>query len=153
MTDHAIKPAPDPLLADFLLAIHFAWALWMVTGVALALAGFRWPRLWRWRTFRIVHLIGSLGTATVPIWANGVCPLTTWEWDLRATAGLGSPVQAEPFLRHWMREILFIDVSPVALSIIAALGATATLAIFVRHPPWRQKRPRPPSVSVRGRCE
>jgi amino acid permease len=49
-----------------------------------------------------------------------------------------------------MREILFIDVSPVALSVIAALGATATLAIFVWHPPWRQKRPRHLSVSDRG---
>jgi hypothetical protein len=49
-----------------------------------------------------------------------------------------------------MREILFIDVPPVALSIIAALGAIATLAIFVRHPPWRQKRPRAPSVSDGG---
>jgi hypothetical protein len=150
MSGYVTSLASGFFFADLFLAIHFLWALWMVTGVALALAGFRWPRLWGWRTFRIAHLIGLLGTATVPVWANGVCPLTTWEWGLRATAGLGSPARAEPFITHWMREILFIDVSPVALSVIAALGATATLAIFVWHPPWRQKRPRRPSVSDRG---
>lgn len=125
-------------MADAILAIHFVWALWMIAGVMLAIAGFRWPRLWTWRAFRIAHLLALLGTATVPIWSAGVCPLTTWEWKLRA-AGESASAAAEPFLRHWLREMLFLDVAPELLSIIAALGAVVTLGVFIWHPP-RQRR-------------
>lgn len=141
MTDHAVNPAPDLVLADFLLAIHFAWALWMVAGVALALAGYRWPRLWRWRAFRITHMLGLLGTATVPIWARGICPLTTWEWDLRVAAASAAPARAEPFLIHWMRDILFFDVSPILLSVVTVLGAATTLTVFILHPPRKREQP------------
>jgi hypothetical protein len=140
MSDSTANSAIHPIVADLLLAVHFLWALWMVMGVALALAGFRWPRLWTWRAFRIAHLIGLLGTASVPIWANGICPLTTWEWDLRSGTGSGAIAAAEPCLRHWMRQILFLDVSPLVLSVITALGAAATLAVFVRHLPRQPKR-------------
>lgn len=130
------------VLADTLLAIHFFWAIWMVAGVALALAGFRWPRLWTWRAFRIAHLLALLGTATVPIWSAGVCPLTIWEWSLRSVAGESASAAAEPFLRYWVRELLFLDVSPALLSVFAALGAVVTLGVFIWHPPRRQSTQR-----------
>ncbi len=124
-------------MADTILAIHFVWALWMIAGVLLAIAGFRWPRFWTWRVFRIAHLLALLGTATVPIWSAGVCPLTTWEWKLRSSPGEGLSGSSEPFLRHWLRDILFLDVSPELLSIIAGLGAVVTLSVFIWHPPRR----------------
>jgi len=87
-----------------------------------------------------VSVIGLLGTATVPIWAKGICPLTAWEWDLRVAAASVSPARAEPFLIHWMRDILFLDVSPIVLSVVTALGAAATLTIFILHPPRKREQ-------------
>jgi len=108
----------------------------MIAGALLALAGFRWPRLWGWRVFRISHLIGLAGTATTPFWANGLCPLTEWEWQLRAdTAGQIPP--DESFIIHWMSEVLFVDVDPLTLSLITGAVALTTLVIFILRPPWR----------------
>jgi len=153
VTNHDVSPAQHTLVADCLLVIHFVWALWMITGVALAVAGYRWPRLWRWRTFRITHLLGLLGTASVPIWANGICPLTSWEWNLRNLSAPGGHAPTEPFLIHWIRSILFIDVPPIVLSIVVAFCAIATLTIFILHPPGRRKQRVPVAEEVRGRSK
>ena len=117
--------------ATAILLVHLAWAVWMVSGVALAVAGFRWATLWRWRVFRIAHLIGLLLTATVPIWNRSTCPLTEWEWAL-APSGAGD---MEPFLARAIRAVLYIDLSPMVLSVITILGAVLTLVIFIQHPP------------------
>ena len=128
----------NSFIADLLLVIHFVWAAWMVSGVLLSVSGFWWPRFWSWRLFRITHLIGLIGTATVPIWARGLCPLTIWEWQLRAVgAGDGGNGRVEPFIIRWMREVLFIDLDPFVMSLIAGAGAVATLVIFISHPPRR----------------
>jgi hypothetical protein len=124
--------------ADLILIAHFLWAVWMISGVGLALAGFRWPRFWRWRVFRITHLIGLLATATVPIWAAGICPLTTWEWGRRSAGpGPGSAASPESFLARILEELLYLDVDPLVLSLVTAAGALVTVVIFVLHPPRR----------------
>ncbi|MCP4566623.1 MAG: DUF2784 domain-containing protein [FCB group bacterium] len=125
-------------LADLLLAIHFVWAAWMIAGILLALLGFLKPSLWRWKKFRITHLAGLIGTASVPFWSDGLCPLTIWEYNLRVAAGTpGVPAQPASFIIHWMREILFVDVDPLILSIITGALALATVIIFILRPPWR----------------
>ena len=120
---------------DWILAIHVAWAAWMISGVVLAIAGLRWRRLLRWRVFRSAHLIGLLLTATVPLWAGGICPLTKLEDALRLP-GSGSDA---PFMVRLMAETLYLNVDPVVLSAVTGLGALITLVIFVAHPP-RKKR-------------
>jgi hypothetical protein len=125
------------VIADLMLILHFLWAAWMVFGIFLAVAGFRWRGLWSWKIFRISHLIGILITSTVPFWAGGICPLTEWEWQLRNAGGNDLSQGAESFIIHWMREILFFDLNPVYLSLAAGLGALVTILIFFRHPPWR----------------
>jgi len=123
---------------DIVLFAHFLWAAWMVIGVGLAVAGFRWPRLWRWRVFRITHLLGLLGTATVPLWGEGICPLTRWEGRLRtAESPQGSASAPESFLLRLLTEVLYLDVDPLVLSLITAAGALVTVSIFVFRPPWR----------------
>jgi len=133
----------DRILANFILAIHFVWAAWMVAGFILAVAGFRWPRLWQWRVFRITHLIGLAATATTPFWAKGLCPLTEWEWQLRSDTAYQVPTN-ESFIIHWMSEVLFLDVSPHMLSIVTGVVALTTLIIFVLRPPWRSYLPQKP---------
>jgi len=118
---------------QFILAIHLAWAIWMICGVVLAVAGLRWRRFLRWRVFRTLHLIGLLFTATVPLWASGVCPLTRWEDAFSRSAGSGAP---EPFLARLMADILYVDIEPTILSVVTAFGALVTLVIFIVRPPW-----------------
>jgi hypothetical protein len=122
---------------DVVLIVHFIWAGWMVLGVVLAIAGFRWPGLWRWRVFRIAHLAGLLVTATVPLWGKGICPLTRWEWQLRnAESGQGAVPAAESLLERAIKELLYLDVDPLVLSLVIAAGAFVTVLIFVFRPPW-----------------
>lgn len=128
-------------LIDAILIVHFIWAGWMILGVVLAIAGFRWPRLWRWKVFRIAHLAGLCGTATVPLWGGGICPMTRWEWDLR-TAGTANGPVTESFLVGMIREILYVDVDPLILSLVTAAGALVTVLIFVFRPPWRSRTAR-----------
>ena len=88
-------------LADLLLVIHFVWAVWMVGGIALAFLGFWKRRFWRWKVFRITHLIALAGTATVPLWYGNLCPLTIWEVNLRVDAGRTTGVPSESIIIHW----------------------------------------------------
>jgi Protein of Unknown function (DUF2784) len=124
--------------ANFILVIHFAWVAWMISGILLAVLGFKWPRLWGWRIFRIAHLIGLVGTATVPIWAGGICPLSALDWQMRAP-DLASG-QPQPFLVYWLDRLLYWDVDPLVLSLAIAAGALLTVIIFIFHPPWRYVR-------------
>ncbi|MEW5700876.1 MAG: DUF2784 family protein [Candidatus Zixiibacteriota bacterium] len=117
------------------LIIHLAWALWMIGGVVLAMAGYRWPSLWRWKRFRIAHLAGLLATASVPLWNRGVCPLTDWEWALD-TARRSTP-SPEPFLPRLIRAILYVNISPDVITVVTVLGAAVTLWVFIRHSPWQ----------------
>jgi hypothetical protein len=124
------------LLADAILVTHFAWAAWMVSGFVLAVLGFKWIRLWRWRVFRISHLIGLAATATTPFWAGGICPMTEWEWYL-GTAERSGSAPSESFIIHWINEILYLDVDPLTLSLVTGAVALTTLIIFILRPPWR----------------
>jgi hypothetical protein len=131
---------PDTALANLLLVIHFAWVAWMISGIIIAIFGFRWPRLWEWRIFRIAHLIGLVGTASTPLWPGGLCPLTIWEWQLRDSGG--DIIKRQSFIIHWLHEMLYWDVDPIILSMISAIGAVLTVVIFILRPPWKSYRHR-----------
>ena len=125
-----------------LLVVHFLWAVWMVAGVVLAVLGFRFRVFWRFRVLRTAHLIGLLATATVPLWNQGICPLTEWEWQGEAAAGAAN---GESFIIRLLHDILYLDVSPTVLSVTIARGAVVTLGIYVWHPPWRSVPGRRPT--------
>jgi hypothetical protein len=127
------------LSAQVVLVIHFVWAVWMVSGVLVALAGFIWRRVWGWRVFRTLHMIGLAGTATVPLWAqSGICPLTILEWRLEQN-GSGTADAPRSFIINLLSDILYLDISPITLSIVTALAALITIVMFVARPPWRFK--------------
>lgn len=125
------------MTTDLVLVVHFLWFLWMVSGVVVAVAGFVWPRVWGWRVFRSLHVVGLIGTASVPLWAErGLCPLTLLEWEL-ADRGSGGP---DSFIIRMMSDILYVDISPTTLSIATAFAALITIVVFVMRPPWRYRR-------------
>ena len=75
-------------------------------------------------------------TATTPFWADGICPLTSWEWEFRLASGQLAE-ESESFIIHWINEVLFIDVDPLLLSLVTGVVALITLIIFILRPPWR----------------
>lgn len=105
----------------------------MIAGVILAILGFWHPRLWEMRKFRVAHLIGLLATATVPLWADGVCPLTSLEGTVSGGRG-----ETAPLLERIFREILYWNVPTLFLSFLSALAAAVTFVIFIYRPPWRR---------------
>lgn len=116
-----------------ILSLHVLWLLWMIAGVILAILGFWHPRLWEMRKFRVAHLIGLLATATVPLWADGVCPLTSLEGTVSGGRG-----ETAPLLERIFREILYWNVPTLFLSFLSALAAAVTFVIFIYRPPWRR---------------
>jgi len=126
----------DTFWANTILVIHFLWAAWMIAGILLAYLGFLLPRLWKWIIFRTAHLVGLVATATTPFWADGLCPLTRWEWQLRHSATV-SATGDESFIIHYIRELLFVDVDPQTLSLITGALTLSTVIIYFLRPPWR----------------
>jgi len=115
------------LLADAVLALHFAIVAFVIGGLVLIVAGnllrWRWVnRLW----FRLVHA-AAIGIVVLQAWLGRVCPLTTLESWLRVQAG--SPSYSQSFVEHWMHHVLYYElpswVFALAYTMFALLVATA----------------------------
>ena len=93
------------VLADVVLLMHVAIVVFIVGGLALIIAGgiggWHWVRN-PW--FRIAHLV-AIGVVTAQAWMGMVCPLTTLEKALRASAG--ETVYAGSFIAHWVGALLY----------------------------------------------
>jgi hypothetical protein len=119
---------PATLLADLLVAFHLAYVGFVVFGLVVVWLGalLRWSWVRR-PAFRLTHLVCTL---IVPLEAlnDYECPLTTWERDLRRTAGQ-TPEEIS-FVGRMVREVLFHDVSPTVLTsayVVFGLLVLATL--------------------------
>lgn len=114
------------LLADAMLLLHFAFVGFVVVGFALILVGLLAG--WRWihnRYFRLAHL-AAIGVVVAQAWLSRICPLTTWENELRRRAG--QDFYAETFVQHWLHRVLFYDAEPwVFTAIYTVFGALVLL--------------------------
>jgi hypothetical protein len=93
--------AMNTLLADALLAVHFAFVLFVVGSVPLiwagALAGWSWVRN---RRYRLLHFAAILFVAAESS-IGMLCPLTVWEDALRG-------VHEQPsFVARWVHRVMF----------------------------------------------
>ncbi len=118
------------LIADTILVIHFAFVVFVIFGFMLILVGLM--SRWSWthnRNFRIVHL-AAVGFVVLQAWLGQLCPLTTWENELRRRAGQSS--YTETFVEHWLHEILFYQAAPwVFTTIYTCFGALVVVVWFV----------------------
>jgi hypothetical protein len=124
--------------ADLIVAAHFAYVAFVIVGLLLTLIGI--ARRWEWVRnpwFRGVHLATIL-IVVAEAWLGIVCPLTSWEKQLRQLAGQAS--YRGDFVGRWLHEILFFDVPPWAFTLIYTAFGLAVLATFVFAPPRRRKR-------------
>ena len=124
------------MLADLILAVHFAFVLFVVGGFASILAGS--PLAWGWirnRAFRIAHL-AAIGFVAAESLLGMACPLTLWEDALRR----GQP-GARSFVGRWITRLLYYDFSEWVFAAAYFLFAAAVALAWFLVPPRRQDRP------------
>jgi len=120
-------------LADFILVIHFLFALFVVGSLPLIWIG-AWMGLGFVRNlrFRLAHLVAILFVAVESL-IGMVCPLTSLEDALRGTGNAGS------FVQRWLRRILYYDFPEWVLMVSYVLFALLVAFTFVIVPPSRRK--------------
>ena len=105
------------VLADLVLILHTAFVAFVVVGLLLVWIG--WFRRWNFVRnfwFRISHLI-AIGVVAAESLIGFVCPLTTWEDQLRSLAGNEARYH-ESFIQHWLQRVLFFDIEPRIFTIL-----------------------------------
>lgn len=120
-------------LADFILVIHFLFALFVVGSLPLIWIG-AWMGLGFVRNlrFRLAHLVAILFVAVESL-IGMVCPLTSLEDALRGTGNAGS------FVQRWLHRILYYDFPEWVLMVSYVLFALLVAFTFVIVPPSRRK--------------
>lgn len=128
------------ILADALLLLHFAFVLFVVGGLLAIWIGYfaRWKFV-RNPWFRIAHLL-AMAIVVAESVCGIICPLTTWEEDLRMKSGEG-PSYAGSFIQHWVHRVMFFEVPEGTFTIIyIAVFALIVLSLLVVRPrPFRAR--------------
>ena len=120
------------LLANAVLIIHFLFVLFVVGSLPVIWIG-AWLRLNFVRNirFRIAHLTAILFVVGESL-LGMVCPLTTWEDELRQLE------TSDSFIQRWLQGILFYNVPEGMLTIVYVLFALLVLATLILIPPYRR---------------
>lgn len=128
------------ILADFIVAVHVVFMVYVVFGQLLILGGVvgRWGWI-RNAWFRCSHLCAILIVAFETV-AGIDCPLTIWEDQLRAAAG--QPVTEATFIGRIMHDLLFYDLPTWVFSTAYLTFFALVVATFVLAPP-RRRLPEP----------
>lgn len=121
--------------ADLVLFIHVLFAAFVIFGLLLIFAGKLLSWSWvRNPWFRLTHFI-AIGVVVLQSWLGFMCPLTTWEMELRKKAG--DAVYAGTFISHWLEKILYYNASERIFIICYTVFGLVVLAS------WFWVRPRP----------
>src|SRR5688500_5366874 len=126
------------LLADLVLALHFAFVFFVVLGLLITWIGYfaDW-RFVRNPWFRSGHVF-AMAIVVAESLCGSVCPLTNWEATLRVKAG-EDPNYAGSFVQHWVHRVMFFEVSEQTFTMIyVAVFALIVLSFVVVRPrPFR----------------
>ena len=126
------------LAADGLLIIHTLFIAFVVFGLVFIIAGLAGH--WRWVRnpwFRFMHL-GAIGIVVVQSWLGVVCPLTTWENNLRERAG--DVAYAGSFIQHWLHKLIFYQAEAWVFTLVyTAFAALVVLAWHLAPPDLSKK--------------
>jgi len=123
------------ILADVVVATHFALMLFIVLGQLAVLVGI--VRKWRWTrnfTFRALHLL-TIAIVVAEEYLEITCPLTDWERQLRGLGG--QTTYSGDFIPNLLHDLLFFDFEPWVFTVCYSLfGATVLLAFIFAPPRW-----------------
>jgi len=132
------------LLADIILVVHFAIALFITWSLPVIWVGhwLKW-RFVRSPWFRFTHL-GLMGFVLVETLMGKLCPLTIWEYTLRRATEDAGTSEAPAFIPFWVDKLLFMDLSEQTFTIIYATFFAAVVATFyfvpIRKIRWRKEK-------------
>ena len=121
------------LLADLILVVHALFVVFVVCGLFLTLVG--GPLGWRWVRngwFRGVHLV-CIGVVVLQSWLGMLCPLTTWEHELRLAAGEHG--YALGFIATWLRRLLFFEAPSWVFTLTYTLFGALVIVTWLWWPP------------------
>jgi len=124
------------LFADLILIVHVAYAVFVVGGQVLIIAG--WIRGWSWTrrpVFRLAHL-AAIGVVVAQSWLGLSCPLTVWEDALRRATGQEG--YAAGFIAHWLSRLLFWSAPAWVFTVIYTALGLLVAATFLLYPPRRR---------------
>ena len=127
------------ILADIVVAVHFAYVSYVVVGELLIIVGI--PLGWQWIRniwFRVSHLAMILIVAAEAYY-QFECPLTTWEQQLLTAAG--EEVEARSFMGRLLDGVMFCPDDSCAWPWLYGGFAALVVLTFVIAPP-RLKKPR-----------
>ncbi len=126
------------LAADLVLAVHFLYVAFVVFGLAAIVWGALRRRPWvRNPVFRLLHL-AAIAIVALQAMLGLACPLTVWEYELRAAAGQ-SPAELD-FIPRLFQQIVFYEFPPeFFLALYISLTAVVVLTLWL-VPPRRGTR-------------
>jgi hypothetical protein len=111
---------PTNLLADLVVAVHFAFVLFVIVGGLLVL---RWPRL------AFIHVPAAIWGAWIEF-TGGICPLTPLENALRARAGEAG--YSGGFIEHYILPVLYPSALTRTVHIVfGAIVVVVNLSIYI----------------------
>lgn len=124
---------PYPLVADLVLALHFAVVVFVVGGALAVLVGNHLA--WTWvnrRWFRLAHL-AAVCVVALQSWLGQLCPLTVLESWLRLQAG----VQAyeKSFIEYWVHRLIYFEAPFWVFTLTYTVFAAAVALLWWRYPP------------------
>ena len=132
------------LAADAVLVIHVAFVAFVILGLVITLVGGlverfrrRPVRLIHHRLFRGLHLL-AIGVVVGQAWLGIVCPLTTWERQLRIAGG--QQAYDETFMSYWLGRLLFFEAEAwVFIAAYSAFGLLVLLSLWWVPVRWRRR--------------
>ena len=131
------------LLADALLLLHGLIVIFNVGALLVIWLGYfrKWSFV-RSFSFRMIQLmlIGYIAAGSI---LGTICPLTTWENQLRIKAGLDQRYQGG-YIAHWVHNLLFYDldarVFTIAYISFFALVLFTLYAVKPKLPHWGPRK-------------
>ena len=121
-------------LADLVLAIHFAIAAFIATGLVLIPVGLMRGWAWvRWRRLRLTHA-GLMVFVAAEAVVGMTCPLTLIEAHLRGTEAPTS------FWGFWLQRLLYWDLPPNFFLLLYVVCALWAVVLWVKFPCDDQRR-------------
>ncbi len=124
-------------LADLVVVVHATYVGFVVFGLLAILVGLLLG--WRWIRnfwFRAIHLV-MIGVVVAESLLGIVCPLTSWENELRKLGG-GEP-RPDGFIAYWAHELIFFQAPAWVFTVGYCLFGALVLATWSLAPPRRPR--------------
>ena len=137
---HTLSPEAAANLADTILALHAASALFIVFGLVAVPVGahLRWPFV-RVLWWRLLHA-AALGTVALQKLLGQTCFLSVWEFRLLRMADHAP--HAVPLIHTWGGRLIHVNLPLWLLTVGYAALFVYTVVLWLRVPPTLRPRMR-----------